>query len=1783
MGCCGDREKFGSATNEQRWDYVNLSDFKSTSCWSPLSYGIVYVFLIISVAVYAVDLYTAANLLFFERWSSQVKPAIPFQISRWVFAGCIFLSWILLVYRWWRALRAMRTGVITASYLDPLAVRIESVRLGKGQGWRRFLVFTALTKGRKGSEYVALFTYFSFEAWLRIVFAEGPRQVINALTLYSVLQAKLIPVGAHAPNDGHTPVVQFFVNVKILANASTQQATILFGMLYVLIIWLFSAISLALAFLMYITFLWHHIPSADGSLTRFCRRKIEKRLNQIVRQRVDKAIAKEHKARIEQVATGGTGASVGMPATDFKRQPTLPVLDTNPEILPSQISRQITQSNLNPFEGRPASPFGARPASPRPSNISSVLQREPTVPDITRGAHRPGPPSRNTTQSSLHSNASYGSDAPLMSSAGEMGCDVQRPKLARNGSSRIKSDRSMSSGRPPPSRDFTDMSQSTQRPGSARPSRVGPLQPQPRAGMSGRNNTSAPCSSQTPSCNPTSRDPSTSLSSIQRRPPGSTGFSRRPPQEYEMHAPTPTSGMVRPPPPSGRNGGYVPFNPSLQPLARSRNLTQPYRPPPMDYFGESRVPPRAGTAPVAHTGGYDDSIYDAYIAGEPQEQPSEPFRPATAGPVGGTPTAYMPLLVSSNDGARVRIEDERDGQYHDPAAGHCEGCLASPLLTPSSSGLDGDGSRNGRVQHSSQHAWLSTEFNGLSAKRYGDAVDLNIQGEEKGPANEKDPSINVVVARDEPRSQDNVYDRGLKLSPEQLYNLTSSPTSLPLLASPNKAQDASKGANSHDRTLNTRAQASATAENGQCNGISHASGERERASTVANSFVFTGGAPSTTPSTATVRDDIEHPPRSQSSGRAVSTSLLRKRVSVSKETSSDKTSVRRQKGIPPALRFDNTTPPSKASALDGPEPSPMPQSIPIPPFSLPTYLQLELSSERPSPLYIHRSVTSDFPYESSRVKIDRLKNFMLLPPQLEQVLWFGAFACMDAWLFSFTILPLRFLKALYILAHSWSRNLAKEVRYISGFIFAGSGRMWRRRRRGNTTESIPANSSEGKVSSEATLAARSALSGDSNMQHRHRKGTTTKHRRSKPTPSALSPDHKADILKGLLILLSCIILMYFDASRMYHGIRGQAAIKLYVIYNVLEVCDRLFSALGQDVLECLFSKEALERKADGRSKVLRPFWLFVLALAYNLVHSTALFYQVITLNVAVNSYSNALLTLLMSNQFVEIKSTVFKKFEKENLFQLTCADVVERFQLWLMLMIIASRNIIETGGLSLLFSSSTAGGETVSAPSSSILPKSFTLFPSWTGQVLAPFFLVLGSEMLVDWLKHAYITKFNNTKPAIYGRFLDVLAKDYYSNAFADHNLTRRLGLPVIPLACLFIRASVQIYHMFLATHMPPPLPSTATSLSAESATTSPATTAALDHIDNLFRRALHRPTLPLSVSSYPSYALDLLLPYLLPLTTLLLVFLFLLSLKLLLGMALLSFARGRYKSMKERESVSVHAEGRRVGGWGVVEVDEDKRRWIYADDPDGARGLRERELREREKGKGDVGEGFGGVERYIFTNALESQVQCISMEVDAHRPNELDCVDDATASLILQLQNSDIEELLSASKGKSREGEFSDADLAVAIYQKELQERNAILADRCMSRSVAQAVITDAALLSQSLAEERTAAGDRVLAHRLAGIVAPAAAPVQMTEPSESHQPGQHLDGSLRLESIVDAQLVTHGSLPPMFSKHHVDITIAENACVIFSSYQPPMKHYSHLDAVATRFPLRLLVGISA
>ncbi|KAF7173299.1 hypothetical protein CNMCM5623_005509 [Aspergillus felis] len=382
MPCCGEREK-GPVSREEKWDSVNLDDFKSDSCLTPFSYFLVYVFLLISFAVYGVDTFTAVNLLAFSRWAGSIEPAIPFTVSRWIFAVCIIISFVLLILRWLHAIRAMRSGSIARSYLDPLAARVQSIRMGKrGRGWRRFLVFAELTKSKKGAEYVALFAYFSFESWMNTVFADGPRQVVNAITLYSVMRMDLLPGGEHSVDDNKAGVVQFFENVKILAEGNNQRAVVLCGMLFTLVIWVLSILKLASAVILYLIFLFHHIPSEDGSLKVYCRRKINARLMRVVRRKVDKALAK---STLNRAPT--------QPDLALDRKPTLPMMvdlnaeDKTPTV--TTLSRSTTQTTLPPYTSRPG---------------TAAPERNPTLPTLPDISWTEKPAlSRTVTQSSAHS------------------------------------------------------------------------------------------------------------------------------------------------------------------------------------------------------------------------------------------------------------------------------------------------------------------------------------------------------------------------------------------------------------------------------------------------------------------------------------------------------------------------------------------------------------------------------------------------------------------------------------------------------------------------------------------------------------------------------------------------------------------------------------------------------------------------------------------------------------------------------------------------------------------------------------------------------------------------------------------------------------------------------------------------------------------------------------------------------------------------------------------------------------------------------------------------------------------------------------------------------------------------------------------------------------------------------------------------------------------------------------------------------------------------------------
>jgi len=70
---------------------------------------------------------------------------------------------------------------------------------------------------------------------------------------------------------------------------------------------------------------------------------------------------------------------------------------------------------------------------------------------------------------------------------------------------------------------------------------------------------------------------------------------------------------------------------------------------------------------------------------------------------------------------------------------------------------------------------------------------------------------------------------------------------------------------------------------------------------------------------------------------------------------------------------------------------------------------------------------------------------------------------------------------------------------------------------------------------------------------------------------------------------------------------------------------------------------------DKNRSLPRVLTTFVASVAYVCGHAMVLLYQIVALNVAMNSHSNALLTIVISNQFVEIKVPPFASPQRQEI------------------------------------------------------------------------------------------------------------------------------------------------------------------------------------------------------------------------------------------------------------------------------------------------------------------------------------------------------------------------------------------------------------------------------------------------------------------------------------------------------------------------------------------------------
>lgn len=234
-------ENLGIITNYKKFDELDLSLFRSRkyktlityllSCWASI---------ILKIILLGSDIYTCIKLLAFNTWSNDyIQPYLPFRISKWLYSGCIIFSIVLLLWEVYWGIRIYRTRNICLTFVNNFCRSIYCL-----QNYSIYCLFDKITPNGVFQK-MAFFTYFEIQSSFRLIFADSPRQVINGLTLWSVLMTK----NADTPNNlndinSFHGIIQ---KIRRIAKSNYEEAVILSVMLFSFMIWAFFILKLLFA------------------------------------------------------------------------------------------------------------------------------------------------------------------------------------------------------------------------------------------------------------------------------------------------------------------------------------------------------------------------------------------------------------------------------------------------------------------------------------------------------------------------------------------------------------------------------------------------------------------------------------------------------------------------------------------------------------------------------------------------------------------------------------------------------------------------------------------------------------------------------------------------------------------------------------------------------------------------------------------------------------------------------------------------------------------------------------------------------------------------------------------------------------------------------------------------------------------------------------------------------------------------------------------------------------------------------------------------------------------------------------------------------------------------------------------------------------------------------------------------------------------------------------------------------------------------------------------------
>ncbi|KAI0352831.1 hypothetical protein OH77DRAFT_1497621 [Trametes cingulata] len=265
---------------DHKFDFIDTREFRDNGCGMRMKYLWLYIGVLISFLVYVSDIFTAVTMLTTTSWSNAIFNScppdqqsgcvyIPFSIGRWLFFGCVVFSFLLLAYEAYKAKKIIQSRDISYAFTNVMANKYYSLR-----SYDHFCFFNHIAASTKRMDDFAFFVFFTFKSWKRLLFADGPRQSINALTLYAFYLSK--------EDDGPFWQISKYFDGDLITSALTVSTA------FTVFIFALSLFMLIVAGICYIPLLCH----IQGNLKEYCCHKVDKRIAEIIKRRNKQRLAK---------------------------------------------------------------------------------------------------------------------------------------------------------------------------------------------------------------------------------------------------------------------------------------------------------------------------------------------------------------------------------------------------------------------------------------------------------------------------------------------------------------------------------------------------------------------------------------------------------------------------------------------------------------------------------------------------------------------------------------------------------------------------------------------------------------------------------------------------------------------------------------------------------------------------------------------------------------------------------------------------------------------------------------------------------------------------------------------------------------------------------------------------------------------------------------------------------------------------------------------------------------------------------------------------------------------------------------------------------------------------------------------------------------------------------------------------------------------------------------------------------------------------------------------------